>query len=281
MMAHRSLMKNIVFIVVLILAACAPENLDITPTPVPTPIPTIKVYVTGAVNQTGTTIELPLGSRISDAIEAAGGVLDTADLQRVNMAQLLRDGDQVNVPAVGDVIAEATPEATAQIVVSDNQQLLDHLIAGIPPQINAGSQWQQGLATECTQNREVIVYREVEAGLTVNICFGERGGGLSYLIMGVFDSPEAAATYYQSVLERTRTLERAEERESFSNYEFPKPNAFGGGTYGSDAIFVRDNIFVQVSVPRFSSTSGDPLSPMSRAVFTAVDAALASFTPSE
>ena len=54
------------------------------------------------------------------------------------------------------------------------------------------------------------------------------------------------------------------------------PNAFGGGTYGSDAIFVRDNVFIRVSVPRFSSTAGDPLNPMARPVFAILDDVLAS-----
>ncbi len=48
-MARRSL---ITIILLILLAACAPDNLDITPTAEPTPIPTITVYVTGAVVNT-------------------------------------------------------------------------------------------------------------------------------------------------------------------------------------------------------------------------------------
>jgi hypothetical protein len=58
-------------------------------------------------------------------------------------------------------------------------------------------------------------------------------------------------------------LENAQERDNF-----PLPNAFGGGTYGSDAIFVVDTIFLRVSVPRFSGTMGDPLVPYARTLFT-------------
>ncbi len=268
MMGHRSLMKNIVFIIVLILAACAPENLDITPTPVPTAVPIIKVYVTGAVNQTATTIELPLGSRTSDAIEAAGGALDTADLQRVNMAQLLRDGDQVNIPAVGDVVAEATPEPEAQVVVSDSRQLLDHILTIVPGSINAGTvSWRR-------DNSVATTFVDREGGVTARISFTEAGGGLMEVTYGVFSTPEEALVYYEDVRGTLRTLDRAEERDTF-----PTPNAFGGGTYGWDAVFVRDNVFIRVSVPRVSSTAGDPLNPMGRQVFTILDEAIASFTP--
>jgi SLBB domain len=104
-MKHVRFFTLLLLAVLVALAACAPADLDITPTPVPTPIPMIKVYITGAVAQTGTTLDLPLGSRVEDAIAAAGGATETADLQRVNLAQILRDGDQVNVPAQGDAVA--------------------------------------------------------------------------------------------------------------------------------------------------------------------------------
>ena len=65
---------------------------------------------------------------------------------------------------------------------------------------------------------------------------------------------------------RLRTLENAQTRDNF-----PQPNAFGGGTYGSDAVFAQDNLFIRISVPRFSSTAGDPLVPFSRTVFEIVN----------
>jgi SLBB domain len=268
MTAHRSLMKIVLLIIVLILAACAPENLDITPTPAPTAVPIIKVYVTGAVNQTGITVELPLGSRSSDAIEAAGGALDSADLQQVNMAQLLRDGDQVNVPAVGDAVVESTPEPEPQVIVSDSRQLLDHILTTVPGSINAGTvSWRR-------DNSVATNFVDREGGVTARISFNEAGGGLMELTYGVFATPEEALAYYENVRGTLATLERAQERDTF-----PTPNAFGGGTYGWDAVFVRDNVFIRVSVPRVSSTAGDPLNPMGRQVVTILDEAIASFTP--
>ena len=45
---------------------------------------------------------MPVGSRVQDAVEAAGGPTREADLARVNLARLVVDGEQVHVPAPGD-----------------------------------------------------------------------------------------------------------------------------------------------------------------------------------
>lgn len=62
------------------------------------------VDVEGAVLRPGI-IELPGGSRVADAVEAAGGYGPEADLAaaaaQVNLAALVRDGQQIVVPLVG------------------------------------------------------------------------------------------------------------------------------------------------------------------------------------
>ncbi len=59
----------------------------------------MKVYVSGAVALPGI-YEVETGARAADAINAAGGAASTADLTKVNLAQKLKDGSQVNVPAL-------------------------------------------------------------------------------------------------------------------------------------------------------------------------------------
>ncbi|MET7767358.1 ComEA family DNA-binding protein [Nocardia sp. NPDC005366] len=54
------------------------------------------VSVVGLVHSTGL-VRLPAGSRVADAIAAAGGVREGADLTTLNLAQRLGDGDQVLV----------------------------------------------------------------------------------------------------------------------------------------------------------------------------------------
>jgi competence protein ComEA len=62
------------------------------------------VDVEGAVLRPGV-IELPAGSRVADAVEAAGGYSPQADLTaaaaQVNLAASLRDGQQIVVPLIG------------------------------------------------------------------------------------------------------------------------------------------------------------------------------------
>ncbi len=58
------------------------------------------VHVAGAVLSAGV-VELPAGSRVVDAVAAAGGLRPDADSNRVNLAATLLDGSQVMVPAVG------------------------------------------------------------------------------------------------------------------------------------------------------------------------------------
>ncbi len=68
----------------------------------------VVLHVLGAVVDPGI-VELPLGSRVVDAIAAAGGPTDAADLAAVNLARVVADGEQLRLPAVG----EAPPPGAA------------------------------------------------------------------------------------------------------------------------------------------------------------------------
>lgn len=70
------------------------------PEPTATPGP-ILIYVTGAVTRPGSQHLLPNGSRVSDALAAAGGFTEHANRTLVNLAGLLRDGDHVHAPSSG------------------------------------------------------------------------------------------------------------------------------------------------------------------------------------
>ena len=61
---------------------------------------TIMVYVSGAVNRPGV-VELAAGSRVVDAVNACGGLLPIADGKAMNMARVLKDGEQLQAPMKG------------------------------------------------------------------------------------------------------------------------------------------------------------------------------------
>ena len=58
----------------------------------------LAVHVSGAVAEPDVLYYLPEGSRVADALETAGGALPEADLSRLNLAALLRDGQKIQVP---------------------------------------------------------------------------------------------------------------------------------------------------------------------------------------
>lgn len=62
---------------------------------------TLVVHVSGAVRRPGL-VSLPIPARIADAVEAAGGATDEADIGALNLAGPLRDGEQIVVPAYGE-----------------------------------------------------------------------------------------------------------------------------------------------------------------------------------
>jgi competence protein ComEA len=88
-----------------------PSGEAVTLRPVPTDKP-IVVHITGAVPRPGV-YALPQGARIQDGISAAGGFLAEADKTNINLAQLLEDGEKLDVPYIeggSPVITTPVPE---------------------------------------------------------------------------------------------------------------------------------------------------------------------------
>ena len=78
---------------VILLVQSKPRGEPIELLPPPTP-PPIRVHLCGAVAQPGVVV-LPPGAILADALAAAGGALPGADLQAVNLAAPLQDGDRI------------------------------------------------------------------------------------------------------------------------------------------------------------------------------------------
>lgn len=74
----------------------APAGTPIVLEPAPTKAP-IAVHIKGAVPRPGL-YEFPNGARLQDAINAAGGLLASANADAINLARLLQDGEQIDIP---------------------------------------------------------------------------------------------------------------------------------------------------------------------------------------
>jgi competence protein ComEA len=85
------------------------EPIELLPAPTQSPI---TVYISGAVGKNGL-YSLPRGSRVNDAILAAGGFTDNADTAALNLAQILEDGEKVVVP---ELVPQDAPENGTRLV---------------------------------------------------------------------------------------------------------------------------------------------------------------------
>jgi competence protein ComEA len=92
------------------------------------------VHVAGAVRRPGV-YRMPVGSRVDDAVSRAGGASPRAELEAVNLAARLADGQQVVVPerAPGGVAAVGVgaPEGPISLGTATVEQLEE--IEGIGP----------------------------------------------------------------------------------------------------------------------------------------------------
>lgn len=89
----------------------------------------IVVHVTGAVKNEGV-VEIKDGARIADAVEAAGGFSEIADISQINLAYQLEDGQKIYIPSINDekinendkVLQKeyVTEEAGDQVIIEDS-----------------------------------------------------------------------------------------------------------------------------------------------------------------
>lgn len=62
----------------------------------------IMIHISGAVNNPGL-ISLESGSRLIDAVNAAGGAMAEADLDQVNLSRKINDEERIHIPLKGEI----------------------------------------------------------------------------------------------------------------------------------------------------------------------------------
>ena len=92
----------------------------------------ITVDVKGAVKSPGI-YDLPVGSRVNDAVQKAGGLTEQADSKSLNLAQKVSDEDLIYVPTKGEEVASqqtasgTTPSTSKEKKVNLNKASLEEL----------------------------------------------------------------------------------------------------------------------------------------------------------
>lgn len=74
---------------------------------------TVRVQVSGAVLEPGI-YDVPANCRVEEAIDAAGGMTENADSERVNLVRKVRDGMQIRVPVKKAARTSRTQRKNAQ-----------------------------------------------------------------------------------------------------------------------------------------------------------------------
>ena len=79
--------------------------------------PSIFVYVCGQVHCPGV-YEMHEGARVTDAIEAAGGMTEEAAREFLNLAALLGDGQKLYVPTIDEAMQEKQSSADGKVNIN-------------------------------------------------------------------------------------------------------------------------------------------------------------------
>lgn len=125
----------------LTLMSSKPRGQAVTLSLPPTPEP-LRIHVCGAVSQPGV-YQLPPGSILQQAIDAAGGPTSNAAMSVLNLAAHLEDGQQVFVPMLEErstplppAVSSANPSQSSQLVNINTASAAElDLLPGIGPSL--------------------------------------------------------------------------------------------------------------------------------------------------
>ncbi len=84
----------------------------------------IMVHITGAVNKPGV-VSLNKDARLIEAIEMVGGLIETADVDALNLARKLQDEEKIHIPVIGEV--SKTTAASENTKININTASLEEL----------------------------------------------------------------------------------------------------------------------------------------------------------
>lgn len=118
----------------------------------------IFLHIIGEVKAPGI-IEIDEGARLADVIEAAGGFTENADINKINLAYLVKDGQKINIPNVNSVDTNSyiTENIGENIIIEDITSSSTNLV-----NINTATQTELETLTGIGPSTalKIIKYRE-------------------------------------------------------------------------------------------------------------------------
>lgn len=87
----------------------------------------VGIHIKGEIKNSGY-YELPFGSRVKDAVEKAGGTTENADIDSVNLARKLSDGEELIIPKL---MTKEEKEAAGKININTASKSLLTSLHGI------------------------------------------------------------------------------------------------------------------------------------------------------
>jgi len=119
------------------------QKVELMPSSTPAPI---SVYITGAVERPGV-YQVPRDSRLVEVIATAGGLLEGAEIDKLNLAEKVTDGQQLNIPGNveiptpqlviggGGLLVTPTPPVGGLVNINTADAALLETVPGIGPTI--------------------------------------------------------------------------------------------------------------------------------------------------
>lgn len=81
----------------------------------------IIIHITGEIKTPGI-IKIKEKSRLADAIEAAGGLTENADINKINLAYIISDGQKIYIPNINDKTEEYVNSEAGNGVIIENME---------------------------------------------------------------------------------------------------------------------------------------------------------------
>ena len=120
----------------------------------------VTVCVSGAVVKPGL-YQVPKGSRAQQVIELAGGVTEEADMDRVNLAQLCKDGGHIKVPRLSKArMKKLAAEKNGSAGIAGNR------LGAVDNETAADSERKESPENRKDKNKQISLNSATEAELT-------------------------------------------------------------------------------------------------------------------